>query len=219
MLTNIGDRFGTLTVVGWEWKTRPTGTRYRIARCLCDCGREHLKETANLRRPTDNSRLCECQSHWSDHPTYVTWSSMMTRCYNPKTKNYADYGGRGITVCDEWRNDPKAFIDYVTRLPHHGEPGRSIDRIDNDRGYEPGNVRWATFSEQMRNRRTFGFERDSLSGVKGVYFNPRRPRSPWYVRVRPAPGSGEKYRSFGTYATKEEAIAALQAAQEHQVAA
>lgn len=80
---------------------------------------------------------------------------MIQRCENPRNKRYALYGGRGIRVCDEWRHDFGAFSAYVGQRP---TPSHSIDRIDNDADYAPGNVRWATASQQMRNRRPFSKE-------------------------------------------------------------
>ena len=74
---------------------------------------------------------------------------MLDRCLNPRLPSYPYYGGRGITVCDEWIESFDAFLAHVGIRPE----GTSIDRIDNDGNYEPGNVRWATPSEQMRNRR------------------------------------------------------------------
>lgn len=89
-----------------------------------------------------------------NEPLYGTWVKLIRRCTNPRASNYHRYGGRGITICDVWRNDFVAFSRFVTNLPHYGETGYTIDRIDNSIGYEPGNVRWATFTEQNRNRRS-----------------------------------------------------------------
>ena len=82
---------------------------------------------------------------------YQAWVDMKTRCVNPDSPSYAGYGGRGIVVCGEWLNDYAAFLAHVGRRPSRQH---SIDRIDNNRGYEPGNVRWATKREQTRNLRT-----------------------------------------------------------------
>lgn len=83
-------------------------------------------------------------------PEYKTWARMKNRCFNVGGPDYPNYGGRGITVCEEWRSDFMAFFNHVGPRP---TPKHSIDRIDNDKGYEPGNVRWATVAEQNLNRR------------------------------------------------------------------
>ncbi len=93
-------------------------------------------------------------------PLYARWLSMMNRCHNPQSTNWARYGGRGIIVCERWQ-DFAAFEQDILTTIGPCPPGLSIDRINNDGNYEPGNVRWATVSEQARNRR------------------PRPPRSSW----------------------------------------
>lgn len=85
----------------------------------------------------------------SSHPLNDTYTGMLCRCYWPGQTRYDSYGGRGITVCERWRNDFWAFVADVGERP----AGRSLDRIDNDGNYEPGNVRWATAVEQRGNRR------------------------------------------------------------------
>jgi hypothetical protein len=82
-------------------------------------------------------------------PEYSIYSAMLSRCYNPKNKRYDRYGGRGITVCQEWRDDFSAFYNHIGPRP---SKQHSIDRIDNDLGYMPGNVRWATNIEQAYNK-------------------------------------------------------------------
>lgn len=83
-------------------------------------------------------------------PEYFVWSEMIRRCHNQKHPRYADYGGRGVHVCDAWRGNFAAFIEHVGWRP---SPELTLDRIDNNRGYEPGNIRWVTYSEQNKNRR------------------------------------------------------------------
>lgn len=85
-------------------------------------------------------------------PEYLAWAGMIQRCENQKSKHFKDYGGRGIQVCMRWRGSYAAFLADMSRRP---SPQHSLDRIDNDRrpGYEPGNVRWATRSEQAINQR------------------------------------------------------------------
>lgn len=82
-------------------------------------------------------------------PLYVLWTAIIQRCTNPNHPRYADYGGRGIAICDAWRHDFAAFHAHVGDRPK----GLTLDRIENDGPYAPGNVRWATYAEQRANRR------------------------------------------------------------------
>lgn len=106
-------------------------------------------------------RQSERNSNWrggtTSHELYDIYLQMVSRCHSPNHPRYADYGGRGITVCERWRSDFWAYVEDVGPRPAgrslRGRSLWSLDRIDNDGPYEPGNIRWATNSEQARNSR------------------------------------------------------------------
>ena len=101
----------------------------------------------------------------SRHPQYSTWKAMRRRCENPDDVAYPNYGARGIRVCDEWRQDVAAFVSYVEKVLGPRPEGLTLDRIDNDGHYEPGNLRWATKAEQTHNRRRLPTGRLGYTGV------------------------------------------------------
>lgn len=113
------------------------------------------------------------------HPMYKKWENIKQRCLNTSAPAYKNYGERGVTICEEWINDPVAFIEYVTALPNYGGPKMTLDRYpNNDGNYEPGNVRWATRHEQAVNKRIGA---NNTSGYVGVHFNKRR--SKWCAAI------------------------------------
>ncbi len=166
-----GTRFG-------RWTALENGHRSVNGRagwlCRCDCGQE--KAIASSTLWNGDSTSCGCyrrevlkrgqdftrHGHSSGHTTsrtYRSWMSMKARCYRPSHENYKHYGGRGITVCDRWRD---SFADFLADLGER-PAGQTLDRIDNAKGYELGNVRWATPHQQNLNRRVT-IRRSTLDG-------------------------------------------------------
>jgi hypothetical protein len=175
-----GQKFGRLTVVEETRKalpSRPGGKR--AALCRCDCGTELVVTLSHL--TSGRTPSCGCKrrerghmladtgllASWprptthglASHPLYHTYWNMLNRCEDPSRKDYHNYGGRGITVCAEW-HDLTTFITSIEASIGPRPEGMTLDRIDVNGDYEPGNVQWATWEQQAGNRRPRGGESD-----------------------------------------------------------
>ena len=156
-----GLRFGRLVVTSREGSS-PDGCA--SWHCKCDCGRDCVVEGAKLRK--GNTKSCGClhsdmarsrriKHGMSGTRLYKVWKSMLQRCLNPSNKNYSRYGGRGISVCSEWRSDFLSFYDWAIANGYDDTaPFQecTIDRIDNDKGYSPDNCRWCDQKTQNKNK-------------------------------------------------------------------
>jgi Staphylococcus phage HNH endonuclease len=118
--------------------------------CRCDCGVEKVVRYSKLKRGQLSCGCLRRPHGMSYSPEYKSWISMLSRCRSTKGRDWKNYGSRGIAVCEEWQHSFQAFLAHVGLRP---TAKHSIDRINNDGNYEPGNVRWATADVQANNRR------------------------------------------------------------------
>lgn len=153
-----GLRFGRLTVIK---KAGPAKDGHMTWLCKCDCGKETVAKGSYIRRGITMSCGClnkeinsaKAKKHgMTSTRLYNEWKGMKYRCYNPRSANYPNYGGRGITVCPEWRDSFEAFRDWA--LANGYRDDLTLDRRDNDGPYSPENCRWISLKDQQSNRRT-----------------------------------------------------------------
>ncbi len=206
-----GHKYGRLTALRDVGKDVRNG---RVWKCLCECGEQVDVSSNHLRR--GHTKSCGCyqiERVLSTHTThghanvgkvsteYKIWAGMKGRCQNPKSPNYDLYGGRGIKVCEEWSNSFENFLADMGKRP---SPQYSLDRIDTNGNYEPGNCRWATRTMQNRNQ---NIRKDNTSGVRGVRWTEHKER--WTALI----GVNRGIVILGHFETKEEAKKAREQAE------
>lgn len=169
----IGQRFGRLVVVA----VAPSTPNGRYVECECDCGSRKPARCSDLKRGKITSCGCyqrQCAaalkaSHGhaagGPTPTYVTWKAIVARCSNENNPNWSKYGGRGIGVCERWRQSFQSFLEDMGERPE----STSIDRIDVNGAYEPTNCRWATIEAQNQNRRSTRLTADLVNEIRGRF--------------------------------------------------
>jgi hypothetical protein len=157
-----GQKFGDFTAIE-RVRVYPS----ELWLCECDAGHQCQLSPSRLRMRVENNRgMCwHCggrknvetvfRADGSSKKTYNIWQGIKQRCYNPKNTSYKNYGARGIKMDIDWIDDFQAFFQYVSKLDHYNEEGRTLDRINNDGDYTPGNIRWATAKEQANNKRPY----------------------------------------------------------------
>ena len=203
----MGMQFDALTVIA------PTpGPRGRVWVCRCVCGNTKVVSTAHLRRRAVTNCGCrkpdEIRARFTVHghnrlgqrtKEYKAWAKIKGRCTNPRDSGYRLYGAIGRTMHPEWVESFSAFFEHIGQAP---SPKHSVDRIDNDRGYEPGNVRWATASQQSRNTsRTIRVNGECLKDVcerDGINYARvlQRIRKGATIEQAMSPTAGRSYRAM-----------------------
>lgn len=164
-----GGTFDRLTVLE---RAGSDNDKRAVWRCKCACGSiAHVRGT-DLRRGHVRSCGCLRRETMTKHgqcggltrsPTYHSWLGMIQRCTNPKATSYSHYGGRGITVCDAWLDFTAFYSDMGDR-----PVGMKLERMDNDKGYDPTNCKWASHADQMRNRRNTKFTVEDIDAIRSL---------------------------------------------------
>jgi len=157
-----GQSFGRLMAIKMVARSKRGDVMWE---CVCDCGNTVVINGFYLRN--GDTKSCGCINHgMSNSPEYETWGQMLGRCNNKNNEHYPNYGGRGITVCEQWYK----FDNFFKDMGNRPSLNYSIDRIDNDKGYFKSNCRWGTATEQARNQR---LDKRNKTGMPGVYYRSR----------------------------------------------
>lgn len=216
----IGRKFGRLTVVSCAGRDK---YKHILWECRCCCGKTCFVTGDNLK--CGNTRSCGCLSRelsaerakkqkthgMTNSRLYGIYNNMKQRCCDKNNRSYKRYGGRGITVCDEWLSNNNGFINFYNWAMENGyQDNLSIDRINNDGNYEPSNCRWVTMLEQANNRRdnryiTYNGETKNIAqwseqlGVNHMTLRGRLARG-WSVEktltTKPSPKNTHQYNSI-----------------------
>lgn len=214
-----GDKYGRLTLIKEVSPYIPPDKSYQSRKylCRCDCGKEVEVVLSAMR--SGNSQSCGCLSRenvikrnvknskygkWKDNIHFSRWKGMVERCYYPKHKDFKNYGAKGIQVCEEWKDHPKTFIEWIEKESNWQVNGKelTLDRIDRNGNYEPSNCKFSTHSEQAINR---GVPASNTSGYPGV--SPHLDR--WRARIT----VDGRRKSLGVYKKKIDAMNARREAE------
>lgn len=203
----IGKKFARLTVMNEAGKNKHGR---KLWDCLCDCGKHSVVSGTRIR--TGRTKSCGClqpdtaRTRATKHGQhkireYNIWSSLKQRCENENDKSYSRYGGRGISVCERWKDSFENFLEDMGVSPSNNH---SVDRVDNNGNYEPINCKWSTPFEQVTNRRLGS---NNTSGTAGVYW--REDYGKWSSTIN----FSRKSIFLGYFEDIEEAIKAREEAE------
>jgi len=215
-IDKTGNTYGKLKVIRLADSKRG---RDLLWVCQCSCG--NVIETTGGRLQSGNTKSCGCNKtevllkrntkhSLSKTSEYMSWKDMKKRCYNKANKRYPNYSAKGIIVCDEWKNDFLAFLNYMGNKPDDGNCW-TVGRIDNNKSYEPGNVRWELLDQQARNHSK---QSNNTSGITGVMFRVKvvngREYSSWVAAWNELNGKKKtkefSVNKFGFDAAKQMAV-------------
>lgn len=202
-------KYGRLTTIKEvEPYVSPSGkSKSRQYECECECGNRIIVSIKALRN--GNTKSCGCfakdiiikrnkgnskYGEYTHHKHFKRWKGMIERCYYEVHKDYHNYGGRGIKVCEEWKNHPKKFIEWIENESNY-KRGLTLDRINVNGDYEPGNCRFVNNTTQSLNR---NISKNNKSGYPGV----SKHKNKWRARIN----VNGKRKSLGVFPTKDEAI-------------
>lgn len=194
-LDYIGKRFGKWTVL--EYLGTNNKYKIRYMKCQCDCGViSKIQLSMLLLGKSTKCEKCRTIKHGlSTNRLHRIWYEMIDRCYNINCSAYKYYGKRGIIVCNEWKNDYKVFKDWALQMGYTKE--LTLDRINCNGNYEPNNCRWATYKQQILNRRQF---KVNTSGYTGISYIKKMQK--WKADIC----INYKHIYLGAYSTQKEAL-------------
>lgn len=207
LIDMTGEKCGRLTVLRRQGSDKHKNATWN---CLCDCGNESIVPTYKLR--SGHTQSCGCYNkqrtaetsfkHGHSHGVleYEVWASMIQRCTNPDNKDYANYGGRGIGVSDEW----KTYSNFIKDMGTRPTRKHTLERVNNEDGYNKGNCIWDNRTNQARNQR---IRKDNTTGTRGVQWD--KDRNKYRVTIT----HNKKKIYIGLYVELEKAVEARKQAE------